>query len=126
SWSCCSFGREDYSVRAEWVRPALLLGALALAAIVPIVTKRDDTLNLLFLLFLYITLGQSWNIVGGFTGQTNLGHAAFFGTGALIARGLWTGGTPFPIAFVAGGVAAVVAAVVVGIPTFRLRGAYFA
>jgi len=103
-----------------------LLVGLAAAAVLPLVTQRADALNLLFLLALYITLGQSWNIVGGFAGQTNLGHAAFFGTGALIARALWTGGTPFPIAFVAGGVAAVAAAIIVGIPTFRLRGAYFA
>ena len=69
-----------------WLRPAMVIAALALAAIVPVITKRDDTLNLLFLLFLYITLGQSWNIIGGFTGQTNLGHAAFFGTGADSSR----------------------------------------
>jgi len=114
------------ALQRAWLRPAMLIAALALAALIPVITKRDDTLNLLFLLFLYITLGQSWNIIGGFTGQTNLGHAAFFGTGALIGRALWLGGLPFPLAFLAGGIAAVGAAVVVGVPTFRLRGAYFA
>jgi branched-chain amino acid transport system permease protein len=114
------------NLRGRWTRPALLGGALLVAALVPVVTQRADLLNLLFLLALYVTLGQSWNIVGGFAGQTNLGHAAFFGTGALIARSLWTGGAPYPLAFIAGGAAAVAVAVIVGIPTFRLRGAYFA
>jgi branched-chain amino acid transport system permease protein len=104
----------------------LILILLVVAALAPVLTQRTDALNLLFLLALYITLGQSWNIVGGFAGQTNLGHAAFFGTGALVARSLWTSGVPFPLAFVAGGAAAAAAALIVGLPTFRLRGAYFA
>ncbi len=112
--------------RRRWLRPTFVVLGLAAVALLPLLTQRSDAINLLFLLFLYITLGQSWNIVGGFTGQTNLGHAAFFGIGALIARGLWTGGTPFPVAFLVGGVGAAAASIVVGIPTFRLRGAYFA
>ena len=27
-------------------------------------------------------LGQSWNLLGGYTGQVSFGHAAFFGVGA--------------------------------------------
>ena len=61
----------------------------------PLVIARADILNLLFLVFLYVTLGQSWNILGGFAGQVNLGHAAFFGIGALVTRGLWLQGWPF-------------------------------
>jgi branched-chain amino acid transport system permease protein len=105
------------------------IGAVVLVglAAVPWLTSRTDLLNLLFLVFLSICLGQSWNILGGFAGQVNLGHAAFFGIGALVARTLWAGqGLPFPLAFAAGGLAAVVFAMVIGVPTFRLRGAYFA
>jgi len=99
---------------------------VALAALVPRVTTRPDLLNLLFLVFLYVTLGQSWNILAGFTGQINLGHAVFFGAGALVTRSLWTEGAPFPLALLAGGLAALGVALVIGVPTFRLRGAYFA
>ncbi|MEZ4661189.1 MAG: hypothetical protein R2911_26875 [Caldilineaceae bacterium] len=45
-------------------------------------TDRDNMLNLGYLVLLNICLSQSWNILGGFTGQTSLGHAAFFGIGA--------------------------------------------
>jgi branched-chain amino acid transport system permease protein len=101
-------------------------GVVGVAALVPQVTTRPDLLNLLFLIFLYVTLSQSWNILGGFAGQISLGHAVFFGVGALVTRSLWTGGTSFPAALLAGGVAALGVALVIGVPTFRLRGAYFA
>lgn len=99
--------------------------ALAIAAAIPLVVERRDVLNLLFLIFLAITLGQSWNILGGFAGQINLGHAAFFGIGALVTRRLWFGEWPFLAAFLLGGLAAVAFALIIGIPTFRLRGVYF-
>jgi len=112
---------------ARDLRPiGLALGGLLLLAVVPLLTSRADVVNLLFLVFLYVTLSQSWNVLGGFAGQVNLGHAAFFGIGALATRSLWLGGWPFPLAFVSSGVLALVFALVVGVPTFRLRGTYFA
>ena len=67
--------------------------------------------------------GTSWPASRG---QTSLGHAAFFGLGALSARALWLGGLPFPGALLLGGLAAVAFAMLIGVPTFRLRGAHFA
>ena len=64
-------------------------GRLAVLALLPLVARRDDVLNFVFLILLSITLAQSWNIVAGYAGQVNLGHAAFFGLGALVARTLW-------------------------------------
>ena len=49
---------------------------------------RDDVLNFVLLVLLSITMAQSWNIIAGYAGQVNLGHAAFFGLGALTARTL--------------------------------------
>ena len=109
----------------DWRVPVLIVGVIVLA-LVPALTNRQDTLNLLFLICLYITLGQSWNILAGFAGQTSLGHAAFFGIGALVTRSLWLDGIFFPLAFILSGLAAVAFAMLIGVPTFRLRGAYFA
>ncbi|MBV9353890.1 MAG: branched-chain amino acid ABC transporter permease, partial [Chloroflexi bacterium] len=107
-----------------WIALAVLLLA---AALLPALTDRKDVLSLAFLVLLSVTLGQSWNMLGGFAGQINLGHAAFFGIGALVTRQLWLSrGAPLPMAFVAGGLAACLFALVIGVPTFRLRGAYFA
>jgi ABC-type branched-subunit amino acid transport system permease subunit len=78
----------------------ILLG-LGLLAFLPLARPRDDVLNFVFLILLSITLAQSWNIVAGYAGQVNLGHAAFFGLGALLARTLWIKGTPIVLAMLA-------------------------
>jgi branched-chain amino acid transport system permease protein len=74
---------------------------------------------------MFITLSQSWNILGGYAGQINLGHAAFFGLGSLATRLLWLSGQPFLIALLAGGVVALIFALIIAVPAFRLRGVYF-
>jgi branched-chain amino acid transport system permease protein len=99
-----------------------LIGLIGL----PLVIKNDSTINLVILVLLYIITSSSWNILGGYTGQTNLGHAAFFGIGSLTARLLWVQGIPFFLSFLAGGVIAVVLALLIGFPAFKLRGVYFA
>lgn len=104
---------------------AILLG-LAVLAPLPLVVRRDDVLNLVFVTLLFVTLAQSWNIVAGYAGQVNLGHAAFFGLGALVTRTLWTGGIPVVLAMIAGAVVAMAFALLIGVAAFRLRGAYFA
>jgi branched-chain amino acid transport system permease protein len=99
---------------------------LAFALLFPRQMAKDNIWNLFFLICLGISIGQSWNMLGGFAGQTSLGHAAFFGTGALVTRLLWFNGTPFVVAMFTGAAVAVAFAMVIGAPTFRLRGAYFA
>ncbi len=99
---------------------------IIILACVPQVVEKDSIINLLCLVFLYISLASAWNILGGFTGQTSLGHAAFFGLGALAARLLWIRGFPIYPSILAGGLLAVVFALLIGFPSFRLKGVYFA
>lgn len=75
--------------------------------------------------FILGALAMSWNILGGFAGQVSLGHAAFFGLGALITRELWLGGRPLVLAVVAALAVTAVVAAVVGVPMLRFRGIYF-
>jgi branched-chain amino acid transport system permease protein len=104
----------------------LALLAVAVLACLPLVVKKDSIINLLILVLLYMVLASSWNIIGGYTGQANLGHAAFFGVGSLVTRQLWILGVPFAASLVAGAAAAVVLALLIGFPAFKLRGVYFA
>jgi branched-chain amino acid transport system permease protein len=72
---------------------AAILLAAGFAAL-PLCTSRNDLLNLGVQIFLSVILAQSWNLLGGYAGQINLGHAAYFGLGALVTRFLWVGGAP--------------------------------
>jgi branched-chain amino acid transport system permease protein len=104
----------------------LSLGIALFLTLVPLLTKRNDLINIMILIFLYICLAQSWNILAGYAGQVSLGHAAFFGLGAITTRFLWVLGFPFFLAFLIGGVVAVVFALIIGHPALRLKGIYFA
>jgi branched-chain amino acid transport system permease protein len=103
----------------------IVLIGIALA-FVPRFIEKTSEMNHLILILLYVALASSWNILGGYTGQTNLGHAAFFGLGALTTRMLWFSGWPLIISLVVGGIVAVLFALLIGWPAFKLRGAYFA
>jgi branched-chain amino acid transport system permease protein len=92
----------------------------------PLFFKGEYYLNMLCTLFLYVILSESWNILGGYTGQINVGQAAFFGIGALVTRLLWTSGIPFVPALLGGGLSSVILSLLIGIPALRLRGHYFA
>lgn len=104
--------------------------AIAVAVIVALypIVRPDDltTLGLGFLTFVFITQAVSWNLVGGFAGQISFGFAAFFGTGAYVTAILWSryGWDPvltLPLA----GLGAMVVALAVGLPVFRLSAQYF-
>jgi branched-chain amino acid transport system permease protein len=78
-------------------------------------------------LFMWIALAQSWNLISGLTGYVSFGHVAFFGMGAYTTAILVTKlGWPWLAACLAGGVMAMVLALVIGWPCLRLKGPYFA
>lgn len=105
----------------------VLLVAIAIA-LIPIIDERSFNLQrITFFLLWYAILASAWNLIGGYAGQTSFGHAAFLGMGAYVTGILWSqaGWDPLVTLPVAGLVAAVYA-IVVGVPTLRLRGPYFA
>jgi len=78
-------------------------------------------------ILLWSALSQSWNIIGGYTGYLNFGHGAFFGIGAYAtALGMNELDLPFLATLPLGGLLTSLLAIVIGYPTLRLRGAYFA
>jgi ABC-type branched-subunit amino acid transport system ATPase component/ABC-type branched-subunit amino acid transport system permease subunit len=82
--------------------------------------------RILTLVFLWAAMGLAWNIISGYAGQISFGHQAFFGIGAyvtvLLAAQLKL--TPW-LGMWAGAGVAVLAALLIGTPTFRLAGIYF-
>ncbi|MCX8021479.1 MAG: branched-chain amino acid ABC transporter permease [Syntrophorhabdaceae bacterium] len=104
----------------------ILVISIVFVGLIPLFIKGEYVLNMLFLLCLYTILSHSWNIMGGYCGQINLGQAAFFGIGALTTRYIWVAGYPFPVALIAGSFSSLILACLIGIPTLRLRAHYFA
>jgi branched-chain amino acid transport system permease protein len=94
---------------------------------IPLVLQSATYLHILILLFFYAYLTTSWNLVGGFAGVLPLGHAAFVGIGAYTSTilSLQYGISPW-LGMLVGGLLATVVGVIIGLPTFKMRGAYFA
>ncbi|MBZ5566637.1 MAG: branched-chain amino acid ABC transporter permease [Acidobacteriia bacterium] len=108
----------------SFLPPIVLLGALLL---LPTFGIQPNAVRLLFVTFVWMTASIAWNLLGGFAGQVSFGFAVFYGVGAYTAAILIDGGRMHPyLAFVAAGMAAAIASVLIGLPTFRLRGPYFA
>ncbi len=107
---------------------AWVLGLFLLILLVyPLVVTNRYWMNLMITTFMFVSLGQAWNWVGGYAGQISFGHAAFFGLGAYTSTLLLTkaGVNPW-LGMVAGGLVAMAVAFLIGWPVFRLQGHYFA
>jgi branched-chain amino acid transport system permease protein len=106
---------------------AALLGVLVLALALPSLVANASQLNYAILVLMIAQAGVAWNILGGYAGQVSLGHAAFYGIGAYTSTQLLLvfGLSPW-LGMLAGGVVAVLFALAIGWPCFRLKGHYFA
>ncbi len=104
----------------------IILGILCILAL-PLIIQDRYFQHLLVLSGIFVILTSSWNLLAGYSGLLNLGHAAFYGIGgyasALLALKLeispWIG---LPL----GGVVSSIFGICLGIPSFRLSGPYLA
>lgn len=106
------------------------LGVLFVVLLVlPFVTSSSAIVRLALLSFIWAGYATAWNLFSGYSGYISFGHAVFFGTGGFVSTILLVefGITPW-IGMWAGAVVAVLAALVIGVVTFRagLSGIYFA
>ena len=81
----------------------------------------------LILICMNVILASSLNMINGFTGQFSIGHAGFLAVGAYMGAVMTVKlGFSFPLAIVAGTVAAGFLGFLIGLPTLRLDGDYLA
>lgn len=113
------------SAARAWGKYAL--GMLLVVVLVLVLGQDNYWLGLLGMGLLFGGLAAAWNIIGGFGGQFSLGHAVFFGVGAYSVALLQVrAGWPVLAGLAVGVVLAVPVAVLLALPLFRLRGAFFA
>ncbi|MWD26528.1 ATP-binding cassette domain-containing protein [Aquicoccus sp. SCR17] len=82
---------------------------------------------MLTLVAVWAVMGISWNTLSGYSGLISFGHAAFFGLGAytVVLLQVHWGITPW-IGIPLAGCVGALAGLLIGLPSFRLRGHYFA
>lgn len=104
----------------------LLIGLLILLALPKFLSSY--TLGVFILIFFYAYLGQSWNVLTGYTGMISLGHSLYVGIGAYMTYllALTLGLSPW-IGMWIGGICAGLIGLVIGYFGFRfgLKGVYF-
>jgi branched-chain amino acid transport system permease protein len=117
-------------VRGEvLVLPSRIIVALFFLVLLgmPLISQNPYLIRVIVLTSIFAILAASWDLLSGFTGQMNFGHALFFGVGAYVSAMLnvhlqippW-GSVPL------GAMAAVLTGLLVGIPCLRLKHTYLA
>ena len=99
---------------------------VAILVVLPLLGLGPNAVRLLFVTFVWVTVSIAWNILGGFGGQVSFGFAVFYGLGAYAAALAVNSGLHTVLALLLAAGVAMLASLVIGLPTFRLRGPYFA
>jgi branched-chain amino acid transport system permease protein len=114
--------------RRAFLRQYAAIAAFAVVyMLIGFVVRNSYYQLIMVLVLIWATMGLGWNMLSGYSGLISFGHAGFFGLGAYTVTIAFVkfGITPWfgiPMGVVVG----VIAGVFIGIPTFRLRGHYFA
>ena len=105
-------------------RTLVLVWAIALLAL-PVVYGDPYVMRIVTMTCIFAIFAASWDLLAGYTGQVNFGHALFFGAGAYTSAllSLKLGITPWATIW-AGGAVAMLFGFLVGYLCLRLRGSY--
>src|ERR1700758_3945947 len=106
----------------RWLVAAAVVAGLA----VPAVTQDGYIIQLLNIAILNAIVVLGLNFVTGWTGQINFGQAAFYGLGAYATAIATKSGLPWIVTPVLSTALVLMAALILGLPTLRLRSYYLA
>ena len=117
---------QIFPILQDRIAMALLL--LVSAVAIPLLAS-DYLFRAVFIPFLILSLAAiGLNILVGYCGQISLGTGAFMAVGAYAAFNLHSrfDGMPLIVSLVGGGLCAMAAGILFGIPSLRIRGLYLA
>ncbi len=91
----------------------------------PLITQNSYYMHMMIAASIFAIFAVSWDLLGGYTGQVNFGHALFFGVAGYTsgALGKWLG-WPLPATMIVGILGGVGAGVITCFPALKLRGPY--
>lgn len=107
----------------------ILLGLVVAAGLValPVVYPKSYVMGVICRILMYMMLAGSLNVINGYSGQFNIGHAGFYCIGSYTEAILATkAGMSFWLALPLSGVMAALIGLLVALPTLKLRGTYLA
>ena len=109
---------------SKWYVRVLIISACLM---IPVVVPSNYGMRIIIYIGLYIVLALGLNVVMGFTGLLNIGHAAFYAVGAYTTAILMVKyGMSFWLTIPVGMFFGVLLGIIIGFPTLRVRDDYLA
>jgi branched-chain amino acid transport system permease protein len=106
--------------------PMILLVITIAILVVPFVGFSEYLIRLVAMIFLWIGKAGCWNILSGYTGYIDFGAVGYYGIGSYVTALLMSRAqAPFLFSILISGLVSALIALPIGLPTLRLRGAYF-
>ena len=119
--------KKFFSKKIVYFTLLILLTYLILMGLMSINVINSYYKGIITLALINIMLAVSLNLIVGFTGQLCLGHAGFMSIGAYVSAVLTQkAGIPFIVSIFIAAIIACVFAALIGYPTLKLTGDYFA
>lgn len=118
---------EKMVLRGNLFFRRILILLIPAVLIYPFVFKSSFSQHIMIMVFMYGLLAVSWDLMGGYANLFSFGHAGFFGIGAYTSTVMliqW-GISPW-IGMIVGGIFSALVGIIIGYPTAKLRGHYFA
>jgi len=109
------------------IRVILILIGLLFIFLFPVFSSDFYMINILSIAVIYSVYAGSWDILSGFTGKENMGHAAFVAIGAYLLGFISSAYAIQPwLSIPLAAIASALFGIAIGVPTLRLKGPYFA
>ena len=104
----------------------ILWSIAILSVFIPFILPNRYYQDIAVLTFLWAGMASAWNLYSGFCKRVCIGHAAFLGIGAYTSAILYSnfGVSPW-MGMIVGAAISALAALIIGIPTLRLKGTFF-
>lgn len=115
---------KDNGIR-QYIKPIIVVAVVIVLILVP-VFGLSYALSVMTRIFLYMGIGQMWNLLAGYAGLASLGNQIFVGLGgyclAMISQKF---GLPVLLSLPVTIVVTLVVAFVMSFPIFKMKGVYF-
>lgn len=118
--------KKEIPVLSTIKRHPFLLFVLIFVSLFPYMVKDQYLQRMMVEIFFIGAMASAWNILGGYAEQTSWAHASFVAIGAYTSFILLMkfNLTPFLGVLLAIGISVLIS-LVIGLPTFKLRGTFF-